>query len=82
MVQDLNHRIHLGGMHSSGPGMGSPQFLVVSDVSGTWGCGAFHENLWFQLQWPESWSSVTIAPKELVPIVVATTLWGPLWVGK
>ena len=56
--------------------------LLVSDASGTWGCGAFQGNCWFQLQWPESWTSVSIAPKELVPIVVATTLWGPQWAGK
>ena len=37
--------------------------VVVSDASGLWGCGAVHENLWFQLQWPETWAAVSIAPK-------------------
>ena len=60
----------------------STPLLLVSDASGTWGCGAFHGNCWFQLQWPDSWASVTITPKELVPIVVATTLWGLQWAGK
>ena len=55
---------------------------MVSDASGSWGCGAAYENLWFQLQWPESWATVSIAPKELVPIVVAVTLWGPYWAGQ
>ena len=41
-----------------------------------------YANLWFQLQWPESWSTVAIAPKELVPIVMAVILWGPYWAGK
>ena len=56
--------------------------MVVSGASGSWGCGAAHENLWFQLQWPEPWAEVSIAPKELVPIVVAATLWGPYWAGQ
>ena len=59
-----------------------PSFRVVSDASGSWGCGVIHGNRWFQLQWPESWASVTIATKELAPIVVATTLGGPYWAGK
>ena len=49
---------------------------------GGWGCGAFHGTCWFQLQWPESWASVTIAPKELVLIVVAATSWGFQWPGR
>ena len=60
----------------------TPPLVVVSDASGSWGCGAAHENLRFQLQWPETWAAVSIAPKELVPIVVAATLLGPYWVGK
>lgn len=28
------------------------------------------------------WSTVAIAPKELVPIVMAVILWGPYWAGK
>ena len=97
-MQSLDHWIHLNraaradlawwhtflyawnGM-SIIPPTNSP-LLVVSDASGSWGCGAVHEDLWFQLQWPESWAPITIAPKELVPIVVAVTLWGPYWAGK
>ena len=60
----------------------TPPFVVKLDASGTWGCGAVHEELWFQLQWPESWATVSIAPKELVPIVIAVVLWGPHWAGK
>lgn len=54
----------------------------MCDASGSWGCRAAYENLWFQLQWPENWATVSIAPKELVPIVVAVTLWGPYWAGQ
>ena len=56
---------------------------VTSDASGSFGCGAFSlENGWFQLEWPESWSRVHIAAKELVPIVIAAALWGPHWHGS
>ena len=56
-----------------------PSWYIVSDASGSWGCGAFHGNRWFQ---PEEWAkNISIAPKELVPIVVATVLWGAHWAG-
>ena len=60
----------------------NPSGVIRSDASGSWGCGAVYENLWFQLQWPPSWEGVTIAPKELVPIVMAVILWGPHWAGQ
>ena len=51
---------------------------VVSDTSGSWGCGAFCEPSvnWFQLEWYPSWRSVNIAAKELVPIVISAAVWG------
>ena len=53
---------------------------VTSDASGSFGCGAFSPHHgWFQLTWPESWTSTNIAAKELVPIVLAASLWGPYW---
>lgn len=60
----------------------NPPFVIRSDASGSWGCGAIYENLWFQLRWPLSWQAVSIAPKELLPIVVAVVLWGPHWAGQ
>ena len=63
------------------PPSGRPLF-ITSDASGSWGCGAAYENMWFQLQWTESWKSLPIAPKELVPIVIAVILWGPHLVGR
>ena len=78
-VQALDHRVHLNSSaradlawwHTflrtwNGTSImppTNPPLILVSDASGTWGCGAFYENCWFQLQWPDSWSSVTIAPK-------------------
>ena len=53
---------------------------VIPDASGSYGCGAF-ANLygWFQIEWPESWRVVSIAAKELVPVVVAAAVWGHQW---
>jgi hypothetical protein len=49
----------------------TPLFTVVSDASGSWGCGAFqrHTRAWLQLPWPEPWTHMNIAAKELLPIV-------------
>ena len=59
-----------------------PSHFIYSDASGIWGCGAFHGNTWFQIQWRESWTQAHIAVKELVPIVVAIALWGHSLVGR
>ena len=57
---------------------------VVSDASGTWGCGAFISPAgdWFQFQWPEAWSGSCIAVKELFPVLVSAALWGKCWFGR
>ena len=57
---------------------------IVSDASGSWGCGGYNlgTNQWFQLQWPPSWAGVNIAVKELIPIVVSAALWGHEWAGS
>ena len=58
---------------------------ITSDASGSWGCGAFNsqsEAEWFQLQWPETWCSIHITAKELVPIIIAAAVWGRKWQGK
>ena len=58
-----------------------PGVTVVSDASGSWGCGGYStgNHQWFQLQWPLSWSSVN---KELIPVVVSAALWGHEWAGS
>ena len=62
---------------------GTPVATLTSDVSGGWGGGAFTSSgEWFQLQWPESWSSVHIMVKELAPIIVPCTVWGRQWQGS
>ena len=62
-----------------------PQLTVkemASDASGSWGCGAWHDNKWFQPQWDVTSQEMAITAKELLPIVVACALWGPSWTDR
>ena len=54
---------------------------MTSDASGRWGCGAFWEQNWFQLQWSGTLQEAHITIKELVPIVIAAAVWGKKWYG-
>jgi len=54
-----------------------PTHTVMSDASGSWGCGAVSDSgQYFQLEWPESWSHTV---KEMVPIVIAMAIRGQEW---
>ncbi len=55
---------------------GTPTVVISSDASGSWGCGAWWNSAWFQVAWTEEWASVSIAAKELIPIVSACAVWG------
>ena len=55
---------------------------VYSDASGGWGCGAFADELWFQLEWPLQVKDFSIAIKELIPVVVSAALFGKAWSGR
>ncbi len=55
-----------------------PSVSIQMDASGNWGCGASFAELWFQWQWPQRWAKANIMAKELVPIVLACAVWGPL----
>lgn len=61
-----------------------PGVEIWSDASGSWGCGAMWEAEWLQLGWSGcgSFYTASIAAKELLPIVLATAVWGPLWEGS
>ena len=61
--------------------LATPHHEMWSDASGSWGAGAFWESDWFQIQWPPQLLNQQIAIKELIPIVLATTLWGRHWHG-
>ncbi len=59
-----------------------PQLEMFSDASGSWGCGAWHQSCWFQVQWDARSHSLSIAEKELIPIILACDTWGNEWQGK
>ncbi len=52
---------------------------MTSDASGTWGCGAWHNTSWFQIQWDATAYPLTIAEKELIPIIIGCVVWGKTW---
>ena len=51
---------------------------------GSWGCGAYCQETsqWLQLHWPQSWASINIAVKELLPIFLCAAIWGLQWHGS
>ena len=58
-----------------------PRVSLTSDASGSWGCGAYSDNGWFQVQWPTQCANADISFKELLPIVLAVMAWGNKWRG-
>lgn len=61
---------------------GPPDMTITSDASGRWGCGAWCQHHWFYLQWTNDIQCKHITVKELIPILVATLIWGPCFTGK
>ena len=55
--------------------------VITSDASGSWGCGAWCDQQWFQLQWDHQSQEKHIAVKELLPVVIAAVIWGHQWSG-
>ena len=77
-----------GGQSSYPAGMGFPScaYLThskwwnaqqVPQVHG--GCGAWHNTSWFQVPWDNRAGNLSIAAKELVPIILACAAWGRSW---
>ena len=62
-----------------GQRFGPADFNLFTDASGSFGTGAWFNEYWFQLPWPQAvvvkWS---IAAKELAPVVIAVAVWGQL----
>ena len=54
----------------------TPNYIIQTDASGTWGCGSFWMGNWFQWAWPPQWTDINIMVKELVPIVLSCAVWG------
>ena len=59
-----------------------PETTVTTNVAGSWGCGAWHVDKWFQLQWDRQAETVPIAAKQLIPTILACTAWGYRWQGR
>ena len=59
-----------------------PDFQVSSDAAGSLGYGAIFQSHWFSGAWSAEQRLLSIAYKELFPIVVAAFLWGPQWVSR
>ena len=57
-----------------------PSIEFASDASGHWGCGAWCQDRWWQLQWPQS-CELGIAFKELFVVVLSAAAWGKGWRG-
>ena len=55
---------------------------VFSDASGSWGCGAYGSPHWFSLKWCQRLQPLSIAIKELIPVIFAAAIWGKFWSGK
>lgn len=56
-----------------------PDIEVTSDAAGAVGYGAFFGKQWFNGVWQQSQEDLSIAYKELFPIVIAAHIWGSLW---
>ena len=54
---------------------------LTSDASGDWGYGACYDKRWFHLQWNDGTRGFSTIVKELIPIIIATVIWGPEWKG-
>ena len=63
-------------------GMSEVHLQVYLDASGSWGCGAVQGHHWLQLEWTPKLQLLSIAVKELIPVVLAAAKFGHLWSGK
>ena len=55
---------------------------LFTDASGSFGCGAWWGTAWLQYPWADEAANLSIAVKELLPIVMACMLWGNTWRNK
>ena len=53
----------------------SADATIQTDMSGSWGCGAFFYNKWLQWKWPEKWLPENIMAKEMAPIILSYWVW-------
>ena len=69
------------GVSFLSPPVYCPRLQMASDASGTWGCGAWHLNHWFQLRWDANSAPLSIMVKEMLAVVLACAVWGSSWQG-
>ena len=60
---------------------------LYTDAASNFGFGVFFQGKWFSSTWPSELSTsldsdMSMAFRELYPIVVASLLWGHLWIKK
>ena len=53
--------------------------FVTSDPAGAIGYGALYRQQWFNQQWTPAQRPLSIAYKELFPVLIAAHLWGNQW---
>jgi hypothetical protein len=56
-----------------------PDLFISTDASGSDGYGAFYSGEWFNGAWSAAQRPLSIAYKELFPIVLACNVWGNTW---
>ena len=54
---------------------GQPDIMITSDASGSWGCEAWSQQKWFQLQWAET-IQTHFSEGAGAYIVIAIHIWG------
>ena len=59
-----------------------PRLAVSSDAASNCGFSAYFKNEWFADKWPRDTQYISVPVKEMIPIVIATELWGHLWARK
>ena len=47
-----------------------PTTVLSTDASGSWGSGGWWQDVWCQIQWPPQAQALSIAEKELIPIIL------------
>ena len=60
----------------------APDLSIASDAAGSIGYASLNGLTWFAGKWPGCCESLSIAVKELIPIVLAAHIWGNEWSRK
>ena len=63
------------------PPAAGPTIEFASDASGSWGCGAWCGNRWWQWEWPQG-DNRGIAFKDLFAVILSAAVWGEEWRGQ